>query len=83
MPSISGQLILIIDCSLGIAFALANLALAKKVRVVIASSGETKVNNAVERPKSAFPNGQVTGYVARRGGDDTESYLEKLMTDAT
>ena len=64
-------------------FTVAKLALTENVRVAIASSRETKVNNAVERLKSVFPNGQVTGYVAKLGGDDTESCPEKLLTDAT
>ena len=83
MPSISGQSILVIGGSSGIGFAVAKLALAENVHVNIASSSESKVNSAVERLKSAFPNGHVTGYVTQLGGDDTESRLEKLLAEVT
>ena len=83
MPSISGQSILVIGGSSGIGFAVAKLALAENVRVAIASSSETKVTDAIGRLKSAYPNGQVTGYVAKLGGEDTESCLEKLLVDVT
>ena len=83
MPPISDQSILVIGGSSGIGFAVAKLALAEGVRVTIASSSEIKVDSAVKRLKSASSNGQVSGYVAELGGDDTESRLEKLLADVT
>lgn len=51
--------------------------------MVIASSQLAKVNSAVERLKSAFPNGHITGYEADLATDDPEDRLEKLLTQAT
>lgn len=87
MPSISGQSILIIGGSSGIGFAVAKLALSEGVRsVAIASSNETKVQDAVSRLKSlsSITKDQViSGHVCPLGDDDTESRLEKLFTDVT
>jgi len=82
MPSISGQSVLIIGGSSGIGFAIAKLALGEKVRVSIASSQETRVQDAVGRLKAAFPDGDVRGHTADLAGDDTEASLEMLLANA-
>lgn len=83
MPSISGQSTLIVGGSSGIGFAVATLGLKESASVAIASSNETKVNNAVERLRSTFPKGRISGHVVDLGGEDTEQRLENLLIDVT
>ncbi|KAL1967360.1 hypothetical protein VTN77DRAFT_3144 [Rasamsonia byssochlamydoides] len=83
MPSISGQSIVIIGGSSGIGFAVAKLALAEGVRVAIVSSNPTRVADAVQRLKSAYPNGQITGHECDLKQEDVESRLEKVFADVT
>ena len=87
MPSIAGQSILIIGGSSGIGFAVAKLALLEGVRsVAIASSNESKVQNAVSRLKSsASPKNDqlISGHICTLGDEDTEARLADLLTAVT
>lgn len=64
-------------------FAVANLALAEKANLIIASSNKVKVDVAVNRLKAGSPSGQVAGYTVDLAGEDVEAQLEKLFTEAT
>jgi NAD(P)-dependent dehydrogenase (short-subunit alcohol dehydrogenase family) len=83
MAPITGQSVLIIGGSSGMGFAVAELALADKLRVTIASSSESRVKDAVQRLKAATPDGEVAGFTANLAGDDPEAELEKLFKSAT
>ncbi|RYP74221.1 hypothetical protein DL771_003154 [Monosporascus sp. 5C6A] len=83
MAPITGHSILVIGGSSGIGFAVAKLALAEKARVMVASSSETKVKNAVQRLFAASPGSYITGYAVDLAGGDPEGQLEKLLTKAT
>ncbi|KAI0181205.1 putative short chain dehydrogenase/ reductase [Hypoxylon sp. FL1284] len=83
MAPISGQSLLVIGGSSGMGFSVAKLALAENMRVVISSSNEARVKDAVSRLKAASPSGNVTGYTIDLAGEDPESRLQKLFTDAT
>lgn len=83
MPSISGQSILIIGGSSGIGFSVAKLALGEKARVAIASSSEIKVNDALNRLKTAFPEGDVTGSTVDLDAEGLEPQLEELLKKVT
>lgn len=52
----------IVGSSSGMGFAVANLALAEKANVTIASSNRENVDAAVNRLKADSPSGQVAGY---------------------
>lgn len=82
MPLISGKSILIIGGSSGMGFSVAKLALAEKVRVAIASSSETRVNDAVARLKAAFPKGSVTGFTIDLDAPRLEPRLKDLFERA-
>ncbi|KAI6087398.1 putative short chain dehydrogenase/ reductase [Hypoxylon rubiginosum] len=83
MAPISGQCILVIGGSSGIGFSVAKLALAESVRVVIASSNETKIRYAITRLKEEFPAGNVSGFTIDLAGEDPETQLEKLFSHAS
>lgn len=82
MPSIKGQNILIIGGSSGIGFAVAKLAAAEGVNVFIASSNASRISDAVARLLTAVPGASIRGYTVDVSGDNAESQLEKLFTDA-
>lgn len=63
-------------------FSVAKLALAEKVRVAIASSSETRVNDAVARLKAAFPDGSVTGFTIDLDAPRLEPRLKDLFERA-
>ncbi|KAB8070400.1 hypothetical protein BDV29DRAFT_34065 [Aspergillus leporis] len=83
MPSLNGQYILVIGGSSGIGFAVAQLALAEGVRVAIASSSRSKINNAVERLNSTSPKHQVTGYLVDLLTEDLDVSLDNLLKNVT
>ncbi|KAH7303815.1 putative short chain dehydrogenase/ reductase, partial [Stachybotrys elegans] len=83
MAPITGQSVLVIGGSSGMGFAVAKLALADKLRVTIASSSESRVQDAVERLKAATPGGEVAGIAGDLAGEDPEAELEKIFKAAT
>jgi len=85
MPSISGQSILILGGSSGIGFSIAKLCLEQATRVAIASSSQTKVDDALKRLSTQVPQCQhkPSGYTIDLNSEDMESSLEKLLSDIT
>jgi len=85
MPSISGQSILILGGSSGIGFSVAKLCLEQGTRVAVASSRQTKVDDALNRLSSQVPQSQhkPKGYTIDLNSEDVESNLKKLLADVT
>ena len=83
MPSITGQSVLIIGGSTGIGFAVADLCLAEKMTVHIASSKPDKLAHATSRLKQIHPAGNVTTHVCKLGGADNEAVLTSTLATAT
>lgn len=64
-------------------FAAAKLALEAGAKVAIASSSQTRVDDAVKRLKSSFPKAQVTGYTCDVQTEGIEARIEKLLNSVT
>ncbi|KAI8632689.1 putative short chain dehydrogenase/ reductase [Xylariaceae sp. FL1651] len=82
MPSISGQHVLVIGGSSGMGFAVAKLCLAENVRVAIASSNQTKVDDAIKR-LSTEGKTKPTGYTIDLNSNAVEANLESLLDAVT
>lgn len=83
MPSIKGQSVLIIGGSSGIGAAAARLASFEGLRVAIASSNQSRVDEAVKKIQDAVPDAKISGFTVDISGYDVESHLEKLFTSVT
>jgi len=85
MPSVSGQSILILGGSSGIGFAVAKLCLEQAARVAVASSSQTKVDDAVKRLMLQVPQAQhkPTGHTIDLNSEAVENNLEQLFSDVT
>jgi NAD(P)-dependent dehydrogenase (short-subunit alcohol dehydrogenase family) len=85
MPSIASHSVLVIGGSSGIGFSVAKLCIAEKMRVIIASSSQAKVQEATEKLASACPEAQnkPKGYVIDLNSPEVEANLEKLLNNIT
>lgn len=83
MPPITGQSVLIIGASTGIGFAVADLCLAEKMSVQIASSNPDKISKAAERLRQAHPDGKIANHTCKLGGPDNEDVLRKTLEAST
>lgn len=83
MPSIKGQSVVIIGGSSGIGAAAAKLACVEGLKVTIASSNQSRVDQAIKKIQDVVPGAQISGFTVDISGDDMESHLEKLFTDVT
>lgn len=83
MPPVKGQTVVIIGGSSGIGAAAAKLACVEGVKVAIASSNQTRVDEAVKKMQTLVPGAQISGLTVDISGYDMESHLEKLFTDVT
>ncbi|KAI1864145.1 hypothetical protein JX265_007443 [Neoarthrinium moseri] len=85
MPSISGQSVLILGGSSGIGFSVAKLCLEQSARVAIASSSQTKVEDAVKRLLSQVSQARYEpkGYTIDLNSQEVEEHLQKLFLDVT
>lgn len=81
MPSIKGQSVVIIGGSSGIGAAAAKLACIQGLKVAVASSNRSRVDEAVRKIQDAVPDAQITGHTVDISGLDVESNLEKLFTE--
>jgi hypothetical protein len=83
MPPIKGQSVVVIGGSSGIGAAAAKLACIEGLKVTIASSNRTRVDEAVQKIQDAVPDAQIAGLTVDISGDgmNMESNLEKLFTD--
>ncbi|KAG9250960.1 uncharacterized protein F5Z01DRAFT_338657 [Emericellopsis atlantica] len=85
MPSVTNQSILIVGGSSGIGFAVAKLCLAENAQVIIASSNQDRVDDAIRRLQEAVPEAkyQPTGYRVDLYGHAAEANLEQLLSAVT
>lgn len=83
MPPIKGQSVIIIGGSSGIGAAAAKLACVEGLKVAIASSSQSRVDQAIMKIQDVVPDAQISGFTVDISGDDMESRLEKLFTDVT
>lgn len=83
MPPIKGQSVVVIGGSSGIGAATAKLACVEGLKVAVASSNRSRVDETVKKIQEVVPDAQITGFTVDIGGLDMESDLEKLFTDAT
>ncbi|KAL6828745.1 hypothetical protein V8C40DRAFT_286549 [Trichoderma camerunense] len=85
MPSIAGHRVLVLGASSGIGFAVAKLTLSENIaHLAIASSNRTKLDNAVKALIKAVPGSEsrISSFLVDLGGEDTETQLEQVLTDA-
>lgn len=83
MPPIKGQSVVIIGGSSGIGAAAAKLACVEGLKVAIASSNQSRVDQAIKKIQDIVPDAQISGFTVDISGNDMESRLEKLFTDVT
>lgn len=83
MPPIKGQSVVIIGGSSGIGAAAAKLACVEDLKVAIASSNRSRVDETIKKIQDVVPGAQVSGFTVDISGYDMESHLEKLFTDVT
>lgn len=83
MPPIKGQSVVIIGGSSGIGAAAAKLSCVEGLKVAIASSNRSRVDEAVKKIQDEVPGAKISGFTVDISGYDMESHLEKLFTDVT
>ncbi|KAH8171959.1 enoyl-(Acyl carrier protein) reductase domain-containing protein [Sarocladium implicatum] len=85
MPPITGQSIFILGGSSGIGFAIAELCLQNNARVGIASSSQSKLDDALSRLQTLFPESShsISAYAIDLLGGDVEACLERLLSTVT
>jgi NAD(P)-dependent dehydrogenase (short-subunit alcohol dehydrogenase family) len=80
MPSIQDSTILIIGCSSGIGYGVAEKCLTEGARVHIASSNESRVQSSTKSLREKISNAPIFGHVCDLSGADVEKNLEQLLS---
>ena len=76
---LAGKSILIIGGTSGIGLSVASLCLAHGARVIISSSTEPKLSNALSRLKTAYPQGNLQGQICDLRAATVESSVKALF----
>ncbi|ESZ89517.1 hypothetical protein SBOR_10099 [Sclerotinia borealis F-4128] len=76
---LAGKHVLVIGGSSGIGYCVAEASLESGASVTISSSSPDRVAKAVEKLKSSYPGGNVTGYACDLSKSTLESDVEKLF----
>lgn len=83
MPAVKGHSVVIIGGSSGIGAAAAKLACVEGLKVAIASSSRSRVDEAIKKIQDEVPGAEISGFTVDISGYDMESHLEKLFTHVT
>lgn len=85
LNKLQGSSILIIGGTSGLGFAVAEASLEYGASIVLAGRSETKIDEAIARLKSAYPEAadRFRGHVVDLKGDDIEASITKLFEFAT
>jgi NAD(P)-dependent dehydrogenase (short-subunit alcohol dehydrogenase family) len=76
---LAGKHVLIIGGTAGAGFCVAEASLESGASVTVSSSSTERVNSAVERLKSSYPDGKVAGYQCDLSKPTVEADIEKLF----
>jgi NAD(P)-dependent dehydrogenase (short-subunit alcohol dehydrogenase family) len=76
---LSGKSILVIGGTSGIGISVASLCLAHNAKVIISSSTDKKLSNALERLKTAYPKADISGYLCDLRASAVESSVKALF----